>query len=249
MPWSSSLAYTGAGASSTCSSESRTRCSSVRSASDSARGCAAGGNSRPGPHPALYTPSACPPPAPARRRPGRSSRLALYRGAVGGELLQQRREFSLVLDHLAGLAELTGQALVLLAQPVDLPVAGIGGLASGRLGQRLERAAVALPAPLRQQRRVQALAPEQRALAGLVEALVLLEDLRLVLRRVPARATGALGHLGVRIGGLVRGARPGARIQRMIACHGHRGTPPRPLSPMMQQLYLPHWMLTQRGIG
>ncbi len=53
----------------------------------------------------------------ARRRPGRSSRLALrlLGHAVGGELLQQRRELSLDLDHLAGLVELAGQALVLLA--------------------------------------------------------------------------------------------------------------------------------------
>src|SRR5215216_4516447 len=42
MPWSSSLAYTVAGASSTNSSESRTRWSSLRSSSDSARGWAAG---------------------------------------------------------------------------------------------------------------------------------------------------------------------------------------------------------------
>jgi hypothetical protein len=53
-----------------------------------------------------------------------------------------------------------------------------------------------LLAALRGQRRVQALPPEQRALAGLVEALVLIEDPRLVPGRVPARAAGTLGHLG-----------------------------------------------------
>jgi hypothetical protein len=33
----------------------------------------------------------------------------------------------------------------------------------------------------------------------------------------------------------------------MVGRRGHRGTPPRPLSSMIQQLQLPHWRLTQRG--
>jgi hypothetical protein len=67
------------------------------------------------------------------------------------------------------------------------------GLASG-LGQLGQRTPVTLAAALGDQRRVQALAAQQPALGGLVQALVLLEDLRLVLRRVPARATGPLQH-------------------------------------------------------
>jgi hypothetical protein len=81
-------------------------------------------------------------------------------------------------------------------QPGDLLVAGIGRLPAGRLGQRLQRTSVALLAPLGDQRGAQALPAQQRALAGLVEALVLLEDLRLVLRRISARATSTLGDLG-----------------------------------------------------
>jgi hypothetical protein len=42
-------------------------------------------------------------------------------------LLQQRREVSLDLDHRAGLAKLAGQTLVLLAEPIDLAVAGSMG--------------------------------------------------------------------------------------------------------------------------
>jgi hypothetical protein len=53
--------------------------------------------------------------------------------------------------------------------------------------------------PLRDQRRVQALPAQQGALALLVQRLVLLEDPGLVVRRTPARATGPLRHLGVRV--------------------------------------------------
>jgi hypothetical protein len=110
-----------------------------------------------------------PPAVQARSWPGRSSRLALLGPghAVGGELLQQRRELSLDLDHPAGLVELGCKPLVLLAQPGDLQVAGIGRLAPRRGGQRLQRTTVALLAPLGDQRRVQALAPQQRTLAVL----------------------------------------------------------------------------------
>ena len=45
--------------------------------------------------------------------PERVASLVLL--AVGGELLQQRRELSLDLDDLVGLVQLFGQALVLLA--------------------------------------------------------------------------------------------------------------------------------------
>ena len=204
-----------AGASSTCSSLLSTRRSSLRSTSDSARGWGAGTRSGFGGgglwrcrryQRAWASPTAAHP----ARTP--TSGVELGDGLVDhfvsprsvGALsvassLQQRRELSLHLDHLAGAVQLGGQTLVLAAQPGHLAVTGIGRLASGRLGQRLQRAAVALLAPLRDQRRVQALAAQQRALARLVQALVLVEDLRLVLRRVPPRAAGPLGDLGVRI--------------------------------------------------
>jgi hypothetical protein len=108
-------------------------------------------------------------------------------------LLQQRRELSLDLDHLAGLGELGLKPLVLLAQPGDLLVAGIGRLAPGRLGQRLQRTTVTLLAPLGDQRGVQALTAQQRPLGGLVQPLVLLQDPRLVAGRIPPRATSTLG--------------------------------------------------------
>src|SRR5690606_8494208 len=149
----------------------------------------AGDTSEPGPRRPPCTPDAPRRWASARRWPGRSSRLAPLRrrGAVGGELVQQRRELSLDLDHLLRLAQLGGQALVLAAQPGDLAIAGIGGLAARRLGERFERAAVALLAPLRDQRRVQALPAQQRALASLAQALLPLADPPPALPRVPAR--------------------------------------------------------------
>src|SRR6266516_2051483 len=202
MPSSSSLAYTVAGASSTWSGSCRTRKTSLRSTSPSAAGWGGGGGSGwPGIGPPPHRPPWCPRLGPARRWPGRSlllaaGRLGCRHGAVGGELLQQRRELSLDLDDLAGLVELAGQALVLPAQPGVVAFHRIGRRAALWLGQRLERAPVTLLAPLAEQRRVQALTAQQRALAGLVQALILGQDLGLVARRVGPRPR-SLGDLGV----------------------------------------------------
>src|SRR5512132_3343824 len=93
-----------------------------------AAGCGGGAGSGwpevgPPPQPAALAPPA----RPAPRRPGRSLRLAGgRRGAVGGELLQQRREPFLALDHLAGLLEFAGQALVLPTQPGVVPLHRVG---------------------------------------------------------------------------------------------------------------------------
>jgi hypothetical protein len=51
--------------------------------------------------------------------------------AVGGELLQQRREFSLDFNDLAGLAELGLELLGALFQPDNLFVTRVGALATG----------------------------------------------------------------------------------------------------------------------
>ena len=75
------------------------------------------------------------------------------------------------------------------AQPGVLALRGDRPAGAPPLGQRLQRTPVALLAPLGDQRGVQALAPQQRALGGLVQPLVLRQDLGLVPGRVrPARA-------------------------------------------------------------
>src|SRR5919204_2352999 len=160
--------------------------------------CGASGRGSCGAAPPLGRPRRPPPARPAPGRPGRSSRLAARRrGAVGGELLQQRRELSLDLDHLAGLIQLAGQALVLPAQPGVLPLHRINRRPARGRTQRLERASVTLLAPLGDQRGVQPLATQQRALAGLVQPLVLGQDLGLVASRVTAGPLGPLGNLRV----------------------------------------------------
>ena len=72
----------------------------------------------------------------------------LFLRAVGGELLQQHREFSLDLDHLAGLVELPAQAFVLLAQGSQLTVFRIGRCPPRGLGQGLTCTGVTDAAPL-----------------------------------------------------------------------------------------------------
>src|SRR5215218_4313445 len=78
-----------------------------------------------------------------------------------------------------------------------LPGQRVDRWAATALLQGRQRALVALLAPLRDQRGVQALAPEQGALASLVELLVLLQDPQLVGSRVGAWRPGPLGHLRV----------------------------------------------------
>src|SRR5262249_12460736 len=94
---------------------------------------------------------------------------------------------------------------------------------------------------------VQTLPSQQRTLAGLVQTLVLVEDLSLVLRRVPARATGSLGDLGVRIVRVVHGASLDARVQRIVDGRAHSGNSSRPLSSTNRLLDPPQPRLTQRA--
>src|SRR6266511_1326063 len=256
MPWSSSLAYTVAGASSTWAGLLSTWRSSVRSTSDSARDWAWGARSGVGGgglwrwrryQRARASPTAA---HPARTPTSGTSSATAWSiissrprspGRCRWRAAPTAPRVSLDLDHLAGLAELCLQALVLLAQPGDLLLAGVSRLASRRLGQRLQRPAVTLLAPLGDQGGVQALTPQQRTLALLVQPLVLLQDLRLVLRRVPPWPASTPGDLRVWIGGVAHRASLGVRVHGMIGRSGHRGTPPRPLSSMIQQLHLPHW--------
>jgi SRSO17 transposase len=60
------------------------------------------------------------------------------------------------------LLQLSGQAFVFLAQLGILPILRVGGRTTGGLGQRGQRALVPPRAPRRDQRRVQALPPQQR---------------------------------------------------------------------------------------
>jgi transposase len=103
---------------------------------------------------------------------------------------------------------------------------------SGSVGGRPRRCCnacnaplVTLLAPLGDQRGVQALAPEQRALAGLAELLVLGQDPQLVGGRVLAWRPGPLGDFGV--GHLVHTA--SLRPQLGGGHRGHRSADP--LSP------------------
>lgn len=102
--------------------------------------------------------------------------------AAGGELIQQRGEFFLHLDHGSGLAQLTAESRDLTLQAGDLPLPRVGPR-ERPAGSRAPpaRRRPLLP-PRGDQRRVQALPPEQGALALLVQALVLGQDSLLVRR-------------------------------------------------------------------
>jgi len=115
-----------------------------------------------------------------------SASRALLGARQSGELVQQRGELSLHLDHGPGLVQLRGQPLILPPQPGQIAISSIRCRVSGGLAQRLQRALVTLLAPGTDQRGVQAFAAQQRALAGPVQRLVLGQDLLLVGRGVPA---------------------------------------------------------------
>src|SRR5581483_866433 len=187
----------------------------------------------------------------AHRRPGPATRAqtchARGRGQIRPSLRGQIKLSNPDLDHVFGLVQLAGQPLVLPPQPGHLPLHRIGRRPPRRLGQLGQGAPVPLPAPLRDQRRVQPLPPQQSALAGLVQLLVLGQDLGLVAGRVRPRRLGPQRHLRIRnlIG---HGTSMGARNDGIHLGHGHRGNLlPRPLSSMNQALPLPRRRLTQRG--
>src|SRR6266508_3284641 len=212
-------------------------------------GSGGGGSPEVGPLP--HTPPWRPRWGPARRWLGRSLLRAACRlrpGAVGGELLQQRRELSLDLDDLAGLTELGGQALVLPPQPGVLPLHRVGRRASLRRGQRRQRPPVALLAPFGDPRGVQALPAQQRALAGLVQPLVLGQDLGLVASRVGPRP-GPLRDLRVWWLLVVHPISMHANATAWFLVDATGSLLPRPLGSMIQCYHLPDQRLTQRGRG
>jgi hypothetical protein len=105
---------------------------------------------------------------------------------------------SLNLNHPTRLGQLGLGALGSPLQLGDLRVASIGRLASPRTAERVQRSGIALLAPIRQMRRVQALAAQQRPdLTRRRTGVGLAHDPQLVLRRVPPSSgplgSGALG--------------------------------------------------------
>src|SRR3954451_4378025 len=168
--------------------------------------------------------------AKAPRPSGRSS-LGAARLALGTEhLLQERRDVSLDLDDLLGLLELGLRALGTPAQLGNLAVAAVARLAPPRTAQLFQRAVLALRAPVRQVRRVQALAAQQLADRARPCARVrLLEDLQLVLRGEPP-APGSLDQLRVRRGRRL-GARAAARFPSLA--YGSLGEPGRGGTPLV----------------
>src|SRR5437879_8206018 len=119
----------------------------------------------------------------------------------------------------------------------------VGRRTTGRLGQGSQRTLIALLAPLAHQRRVQALASEEGALAGLVQAFVLAEEPRLVGRAVPALSR-PLRDLRIR---------PRLRARGHVGISRHRGSgyhepsPYRPLDSKFPQGQVSQVRLTQRG--
>jgi hypothetical protein len=120
--------------------------------------------------------------------------------AARRELAKQRGEFPLDLDHFGLAGELVAQPGVVAPQPGVLACHRVDRWTAAALGlaERGQRTLVALFAPLGDQPGLQPLAPQQRALASLVELLLLGQDAQLVGGRVGAWRAGPLGHLGVR---------------------------------------------------
>src|SRR5206468_8910301 len=91
-------------------------------------------------------------PVSAQRSHHRSwCRLAPAALTVGRELLQQRREFPLHLDHPPSLVQVSLKTLHPPAQPHVLTIERIGLRPTGRLRQCLQRALVPLVTPRRDQ--------------------------------------------------------------------------------------------------
>src|SRR3954469_7868140 len=168
--------------------------------------------------------------AKAPRPSGRSSPGAA-RLALGTEhLLQERRDVSLDLDDRLGLLELGLRPLGTPAQLRDLAVTTVGRLATSRTVQLLQRAGLALLAPVRQVGRVQPLTAQQLANLARPGARVrLLEDRQLVARAEPP-APGPLDQLRIRRGPR-RAARAAARFPSLA--YGSLGEPGRGGTPLV----------------
>src|SRR6266536_2455299 len=146
---------------------------------------------------------------------------------------KQRGAFPLGLQHPGLAGQLVPQPGVVGPQPRDLPLARVDRWAATTraLAQRLERATVTLLAPLTDQRRVQALAAQQRALAGLVQPLVLSQHAQLVGGRVLARWPRPSRYL--RVGQELHSVSPRSDLHG-----GHRHVWSVPLSPSAQLFQL-----------
>jgi hypothetical protein len=83
-----------------------------------------------------------------------------------------------------------------LSQSCQFALPGVDLRATALLRQRRDCSAIPLLAPLADERRVQALAPQQRALAGFIQPVVLGENPQLVGRAEPP-LPGAFAHLRV----------------------------------------------------
>src|SRR5690606_29398285 len=120
-------------------------------------------------------------PSPSPRSPGLAPGLGR---AAGGELVQQRGELSLHVDALPRRAQLLPQTVVLPTEPGVLTLPRIGRGPACRLGQRMAHPLVPLLTPRRDQAGVQTLPAQQRALTGLVQPVVLLQNPGLIGRGV-----------------------------------------------------------------
>src|SRR5450432_2892463 len=168
-----------------------------------ARAVVAGGGTRPRVRrPAPGTPAASRSTARSPRSPDRSSLwppLVGLRRALGQQLLQERGDVSLHLDHPASRRQISLRALKLTTQPRVLYRILTRCPWTARLGlQRTERAPVTLLTPLPQMRAIQPFTAHQRAdLARLRARIGLAHDRQLVRRAKPPART-ARNELGVR---------------------------------------------------
>ena len=208
----------------------------------------AGDTNPPGSRRPPRTPVAPQPTAPTRSPPRRSSRLARLVAPVGGELLQQRREFSLHLNDPPGLVELTLEPLVatqlgVLPLTTDRPV-------GGRPARRaLQRTTIRLLTPL-----VMTTSTNPPVAATHPWRPCRASRTRQGCWPCTSPSTGAgqspLRDLGIRIGGVIHGARLGARVTEWWIVVVIRGNSlPRPLSSMIWQLDVPHWRLNTEGLA
>src|SRR5438270_7402346 len=114
--------------------------------------------------------------------------------AVRGELLQQRGEFSLDLDHPPRFREISLQPRILVLQLRQLMLARINRWSTTHWAQPRQRSLIPLVAPFGDQRRVQAFTSKQRTFGVAAAALVLSQDPQLVHTRkhAPCRSFGNL---------------------------------------------------------
>ena len=117
-------------------------------------------------------------------------------GAARGELLQQRGEFSLDLDHVVGFGQISLQPRVVPLELGYLLITRIIARPTGWRCQALQRAVIALLAPFADHRRVQPFASQQRPFGTRIAALVFGQDPQFVWRGIRS-PSGPLGNLRI----------------------------------------------------